>query len=212
MGGRSARERDIMTAGLLETEFTKLGMGKPAPTIIAMSPLVLDDDEAAAAEAAESAKSFRPEETRPQPTAPSAGGGTSDASDIISQAPRPAPVLATEEVGQGDTADQARRPADNASAKWGIQVGAHASRPNAEAQLRTVKKDLRDLLAKSTGAIVSLDVSGNHFYRVRFGAFTPKKAESLCDQIQRRGVSCLVVTDGAWDKATSRATLPIAVR
>jgi D-alanyl-D-alanine carboxypeptidase len=38
MGGRTARERDALTAQLLETEFTKLGLGKPAPTIMAMSP------------------------------------------------------------------------------------------------------------------------------------------------------------------------------
>ena len=47
---------------------------------------------------------------------------------------------------------------------------------------------------------------------LRFGAFTPAKAESLCKQLQKRGTSCLVVTDGAWDQASARASLPIAVR
>ena len=53
---------------------------------------------------------------------------------------------------------------------------------------------------------------GETFYRVRFGAFTPAKAEALCEKLQKRGTSCLVVTDGAWDEADARARLPIAVR
>ncbi|MEQ1867919.1 MAG: D-alanyl-D-alanine carboxypeptidase family protein, partial [Micropepsaceae bacterium] len=33
MGGRSARDRDIQSAELLESEFTRLGLGRPAPVI-----------------------------------------------------------------------------------------------------------------------------------------------------------------------------------
>ena len=207
MGGRSARERDVMTAELLETEFTKLGLGRLAPVVIAMSPLVLDDDEAAAAEATE-----RAAESRPQPqTAPAGSSG------IISQANAQPAIVASlasspREYGQGDTADQTRRGLPLTGGKWGIQVGAHSSRDNAETQLNSVRVQMRDLLASAASAIVALDVNGDTFFRVRFGAFTPKKAETLCDQIQKRGVSCLVVTDGAWDQASSRASLPIAVR
>ena len=207
MGGRSARERDVMTAQLLETEFTKLGLGRLAPVVIAMSPLVLDDDEAAAAEATE-----RASESRPQPQSASSGS-----SGIISAANAQPAVVASlasspREYGQGDTADQARRGIPVTGGKWGIQVGAHSSRDNAENQLQSVRTQMRDLLSGAASAVVALDVNGDTFFRVRFGAFTPKKAETLCDQIQKRGVSCLVVTDGAWDQATSRASLPIAVR
>ena len=207
MGGRSARERDVMTAQLLETEFTKLGLGRLAPVVIAMSPLVLDDDEAAAAEATE-----RASESRPQPQSASSGS-----SGIISAANAQPAVVASlasspREYGQGDTADQARRGIPVTGGKWGIQVGAHSSRDNAENQLQSVRTQMRDLLSGAASAVVALDVNGDTFFRVRFGAFTPKKAETLCDQIQKRGVSCLVVTDGAWDQSTSRASLPIAVR
>ena len=210
MGGRSARERDVMTAQLLETEFTKLGIGRPAPVIIAMSPLVLDDDEAAAAEADAPASETRPE-AQPVSTPPV------QPSDKISQAQPSSPVIAMvtsspREYGQGDTSEQARGTPPNGNGKWGIQVGAHSSRENAESQLRTVQKQMHDLLTSTLSAIVPLDVNGNTFYRVRFGAFTPKKAEVLCDQIQKRGVSCLVVTDGAWDQSNARASLPLAVR
>ena len=78
--------------------------------------------------------------------------------------------------------------------------------------MREIQQQAADLVAGSKAAIVPLDVRGETFYRVRFGAFTPAKAESLCDQLQKRGTSCLVVTDGAWDQASSRASLPIAVR
>jgi D-alanyl-D-alanine carboxypeptidase len=207
MGGRSARERDVMTAQLLEAEFTKLGLGRLAPVIIAMSPLVLDDDEAEAAEATE-----RATESRPQPQAATAGS-----SGIISVANAQPAVVASlasspREYGQGDTADQTRSGIPVTGGKWGIQVGAHSSRDNAESQLQSVRTQMRDLLSGAASAVVALDVNGDTFFRVRFGAFTPKKAETLCDQIQKRGVSCLVVTDGAWDQATSRASLPIAVR
>ena len=50
------------------------------------------------------------------------------------------------------------------------------------------------------------------FFRVRFGAFTPAKAEELCRKLQTRGISCLTVTEGAWDEASSRAALPVALR
>ena len=96
--------------------------------------------------------------------------------------------------------------------QWGIQVGAHVAREKAETQLRDVQSKMRDLLGTAKSAIVELDVRGETFFRVRFGAFTPAKAESLCDQLQKRGTSCLVVTEGPWDAADARASLPIAVR
>jgi D-alanyl-D-alanine carboxypeptidase len=70
MGGRSARERDNQTAQLLETEFSKLGLGRPAPVIMAMSPLVLDEEETAAAEAEEPASESQPPAVEPVATPP----------------------------------------------------------------------------------------------------------------------------------------------
>jgi D-alanyl-D-alanine carboxypeptidase len=212
MGGRSARERDNQTAQLLETEFTKLGLGRPAPVIMAMSPLVLDEEETAAAEAEQPASESQPPAVEPVATPPVGPD------DKISQAKSNAGMVAaapasSKEFGQGDSEDAARSVTPPATgSKWGIQVGAHSSRDNADNQLRSVKQRMRDLLGTADGAIVPLTVHGNTFYRVRFGAFTPKKAESLCDKIQERGVSCLVVTDGSWDQSDSAASRPLAVR
>jgi D-alanyl-D-alanine carboxypeptidase len=211
MGGRSARDRDIQTAELLESEFTRLGLGRPAPVIMAMSPLVLDDEEAAA-EAAESAAAFRPDAASQvvmAPPAPPQSGspptnGTAPVMASIPSSPR--------EIGQGDTAEQVRSTPVTHSGKWGIQVGAHSTRDKAETQLSQVTAQQRDILGRAQSAIVQLDVRGETFYRVRFGAFTPAKAESLCKALQKRGTSCLVVTDGSWDQANTRASLPIAVR
>jgi D-alanyl-D-alanine carboxypeptidase len=207
MGGRSARDRDIQTAELLEGEFTRLGLGRPAPVIMAMSPLVLDDEEAAAAEA-DSAAAFRP---TPAPAAPPAAPAAP-----VQAAPAPAVVASIpsspREIGQGDTSDQVRSTPVTHAGQWGIQVGAHSTREKAETQLQDVSARQRDLIAGARSAIVELDVRGETFFRVRFGAFTPAKAESLCKTLQKRGTSCLVVTDGAWDQANSRASLPIAVR
>ncbi len=206
MGGRTARQRDTRTAELLESEFGKLGMGRPAPVIISMSPLVLDDDEAAAASQEEPAAATRPPAEQPARPADRISQTGSQAATIASMETSP------REFGQGDTAEQSRAVVPVSAGKWGIQVGAHASRTNAETQLKSIQQQMRDLLTSALSAIVPLNVNGDTFYRVRFGSFTPKKAETLCDQIQKRGVSCLVVTDGAWDQSSSRASLPIAVR
>ena len=168
---------------------------------MAMSPLVPDEEEAAAAADDEPASESQPPET---PIASNRSGSPSTAQASL--------VGNSREIGQGDTSEQVRVAPPAATGKWGIQVGAHASRDNAESQMRNVKSQMRDLLKASGSAIVPLDVNGNTFYRVRFGAFTPRKAETLCDQIQKRGVSCLVVTDGSWDQANAGATRPIAVR
>ncbi len=213
MGGRSAHARDTKTAELLENEFTKLGLGRPAPVIMAMSPLVLDDEEAAAAEEAERASAFRPDVQPGVVPASVPDQGATPPADTSTQA-LPGPVYATvvREDGEGDTEEIVRSVPPVMHGKWGIQVGAHASQKKAETQLAQVQTQMKDLLAGAKSAIVQLDVRGETFYRVRFGAFTPKKAEALCEQLQKRGVSCLVVTDGAWDQATTRATLPIAIR
>jgi len=209
MGGRSARHRDIQTAELLEGEFTKLGLGRPAPVIMAMSPLVLDDEELAASEAAEeNTASFRPEQTTVQST-PVQDANAAQASSVQAGLSPGA-----SDNGQGDTsADrQSRRDKQPAHGQWGIQVGAHLSREGAQTQLAQVQSHARDLVGKAKSAIVQLDVNGETFYRVRFGAFTPAKAESICEKLQKRGTSCLVVTDGRWDQASTRADRPIAVR
>lgn len=209
MGGRSARDRDIQSAELLESEFTKLGLGRPAPVIMAMSPLVLDDEEAVADTTQESATAFRPDAASkvvmaaPQPATPVAPG----AAPVLAQIPS-----SPREVSEGDTADQVRSNPVVHTGQWGIQVGAHSTREKAEAQLKEVMTQQRAIIGGARSAIVQLDVRGETFYRVRFGAFTPAKAESLCKQLQKKGTSCLVVTDGAWDQANARASLPIAVR
>ncbi|MCE9523577.1 MAG: D-alanyl-D-alanine carboxypeptidase [Alphaproteobacteria bacterium] len=217
MGGRSARDRDIQTAELLESEFTKMGLGRQAPVIMAMSPLVLDEEETAAADAADRASDFRPEPIVPA-SVPTQNAPPADTGAAL-KSPASQPVLATlqpsaRDDGQGDTSadQQTRRDLTPPHGQWGIQVGAHLSRARAEAQLQQVRQQARDLVGKAKFAIVELDVRGEVFYRVRFGAFTPAKAESLCGQLQKRGTSCLVVTDGAWDASNARATLPIAVR
>ena len=210
MGGRSARDRDIQTAELLESEFTRLGLGRPAPVIMAMSPLVLDDEEAAAEAADDSASAFRPDAASkvtmaaPAPQPQPSTNGSAPVMASIPSSPR--------EVGQGDTAEQIRSNPVTHSGQWGIQVGAHSTREKAETQLQEVSAQQRDIIGGARSAIVQLDVRGETFFRVRFGAFTPAKAESLCKQLQKRGTSCLVVTDGAWDQANARASLPIAVR
>ena len=226
MGGQTAHYRDVAMADLLEDQFTKLGLGRQAPVIVAMSPLVPDDDEVAAVQQAESALESKPEATAPVTAvapAPStsaiAQNTTVRSSAPVPDAPPPKPhvkpVLAEiapsrvhEDTGQGDTGGAARRDMH----AWGIQVGAYSDKAQAEDQLKAVRTKAADLIGQAKSAIVMLDVRGEAFFRVRFGAFTPAKAEDLCKKLQTRGISCLTVTEGAWDEASSRAALPVALR
>ena len=204
MGGRTAKERDTRTAQLLEAEFGKLGLGQPAPVLMAMSPLVLDDDETANSAAGPAT------ESRPEITSPTTAPGIASQPQI--QTASMLPIADDHETAQGDSDDPPTRIAPTEAGLWGIQVGAHSSRENAEAQRITVKTKMRDLLAGAKNAIVPHNIQGTTLYRVRFGAFTPKKAERLCEQMQERGVSCLVVTEAGWNQSTTPAKRPIAVR
>lgn len=205
MGGRTAKERDTRTAQLLEAEFGKLGLGQPAPVLMAMSPLVLDEDETATAAAGPAT------ESRPQDTAPPATASSGAPLPKI-QAAGMLPIADDPETAQGDSEDSPSPVAPKEAGLWGIQVGAHASRENAEAQRVTVKTKMRVILSGARDAIVPHNIQGTTLYRVRFGAFTPKQAERLCEQMQDRGISCLVVTEPGWDQPGTPATRPIAVR
>jgi D-alanyl-D-alanine carboxypeptidase len=224
MGGQTAHYRDVAMADLLEDQFSKLGLGRQAPVLVSMSPLVPDDDETAVAQQAESAA-----ETKPDPTqiasaapAPAARNSTVRSSTPVPDDqptinPHTKPVLATavparEDTGQGDTSSDQRARRDLDTNAWGIQVGAYSDRHQAEDQLKIVRSKAADLIGTAKSAIVALDVRGESFFRVRFGAFTPAKAEDLCKKLQGRGISCLTVTDGAWNEASSRAVLPVALR
>ena len=131
----------------------------------------------------------------------------------------PSPSTLPARPARATTAKATPRPINKPAATPNRRTANGASRSapicrakGAETQLKQVQRHARDPGRPAKSAIVQLDVRGETFYRVRFGAFTPAKAESLCEKLQKRGTSCLVVTDGAWDQANARASLPIAVR
>ena len=223
MGGQTAHYRDVAMAELLEDQFNKLGLGRQAPLLVAMSPVVPDDDEAAVVQQTESAIETKPDATQivsaPAPAAPNPAvrSSTPVADDQPTINPRTKPVLATavparEDTGQGDTSSDQRARRDLGAHTWGIQVGAYSDKHQAEDQLKIVRTRAADLIGAAKSAIVALDVRGESFFRVRFGAFTPAKAEDLCKKLQGRGISCLTVADGVWNEASSRAVLPVALR
>lgn len=71
LGGSSGYSRDVQMADMLETQFGKLGLGRPASIIVAMSPLVPDEDEMDGAGSRqiviETAIDSRPEELNVRP-------------------------------------------------------------------------------------------------------------------------------------------------
>ena len=174
MGGQTAHYRDVAMADLLEDQFSKLGLGRQAPVLVSMSPLVPDDDETAVAQQAESAAETKPDATRvasaaPAPAAPNSTvrSSTPVPDDQPTINPRTKPVLATavparEDTGQGDTSSDQRARRDLDASAWGIQVGAYSDRHQAEDQLKIVRSKAADLIGTAKSAIVALDVRANY--------------------------------------------------
>jgi D-alanyl-D-alanine carboxypeptidase len=73
LGGSSGYNRDVQMAEMLETQYGKLGLGRPPSIVVAMSPLVPDEDEMDGAGSRqlviESAMDSRPEELTVRPAA-----------------------------------------------------------------------------------------------------------------------------------------------
>jgi D-alanyl-D-alanine carboxypeptidase len=73
LGGSSGYNRDMQMAEMLETQYGKLGLGRPPSIVVAMSPLVPDEDEMDGAGSRqlviESAMDSRPEELTIRPAA-----------------------------------------------------------------------------------------------------------------------------------------------
>ena len=140
MGGRSARDRDIQTAELLESEFTQLGLGRPAPVIMAMSPLVLDDEEAAASEEPDSASGqlgARARDARARRTS-SARPDTGPPACRRNAPSTPRSRRARARSAKATSAIRVAPAVPASHGQWGIQVGAHLARDKAETQLRQV--------------------------------------------------------------------------
>lgn len=77
---------------------------------------------------------------------------------------------------------------------WSVQVGAYASKNDAQARLRQVRQQFPDLLEGVTALTVTVEKDSKITYRARFSGFTERAARSACDRLARRKIDCYVLS------------------
>jgi D-alanyl-D-alanine carboxypeptidase len=73
-----------------------------------------------------------------------------------------------------------------------IQVGAYATRADADKQLASVKAAVPQLLANHNGQAIAANASGKPIYRARFIGFDGATAGNICNELRRRQIDCMV--------------------
>ncbi len=133
-------------------------------------------------------------ETRPAsaPTVVAAGSQPAGASPLLKSGP-------PEIVAQGDSTANANivpfapRPVE-AVKRWAIQIGVYANHAIAQARLATLAHRSVDLVGQAEQIVATLPSRhGKVLYRARFGMFAEDEARDICQQMKRRGQSCVPV-------------------
>jgi hypothetical protein len=80
--------------------------------------------------------------------------------------------------------------------RWVVQIGVFANQAVAEARLATLARRSVDLLGQAGQMVATLPANKGHvLYRARFGLFAEDEARGICQQMKRRGQSCVAVPD-----------------
>jgi D-alanyl-D-alanine carboxypeptidase len=73
-----------------------------------------------------------------------------------------------------------------------IQIGAYSSAAEAERQLAAARSKAGDLIGSATGIAQQATANGKPIWRARFGGFQSASAASVCSELRRRQIDCLV--------------------
>ena len=77
---------------------------------------------------------------------------------------------------------------------WAVQIGVYASQTLAQAQLTALARKSVDILGQAEQIVAALPNRRGHMvYRARFGMFAENEARGICQQMKRRGQSCIAV-------------------
>jgi D-alanyl-D-alanine carboxypeptidase len=119
-----------------------------------------------------------------------------DAAQPASSAPAPRPQYAQVGLGSqpayrlnGPTPAAPQAPAAGALQ---IQVGAYATRADAERQLASVREKAADLVAPYQSAAVEAQSQGRPIFRARYVGLDQASAGKICNDLRRRQIDCMV--------------------
>ena len=86
----------------------------------------------------------------------------------------------------------AAQPAVSATSVVDIQIGAYATVAEAERQLSTVRGTAPDLIGNAQARTQPTTANGKSLWRARFAGFQASTAGSVCTELRRRQIDCLV--------------------
>lgn len=128
-------------------------------------------------------------DTSPAATAPAP---VSTAPVAAAAAPVP-PRIEVAQVGFTKPAAKVKVPETKLPDGYQIQVGAYATRENAEDRIDEVRKAARRLLSKAMGIAMEAENDGGTFYRARFAGLAKKTASRTCKALKKRRIACIVL-------------------
>jgi D-alanyl-D-alanine carboxypeptidase len=76
---------------------------------------------------------------------------------------------------------------------WHIQVGAYPSKESAQAKLVKCRETGIKALSDKQAFTMQVQKGAETVYRARFSGFSAKSAKSACQQLTRKGISCLML-------------------
>lgn len=210
MGGPTAAVRDQHMKQLVQKNLTVLAQRGPLPDGILTAEiptprpkpiLTASLEPPAAGETASASKAG----ASPVPRPGSKGNAIDAVAAYVEPRPNPARLVAQgsadgDEGGLGSliappamASTQDGQSAEEASQRWGIQIGAYMSPTAAETRLEEARGVLPKLLADTPWAVIPVSTDGAVFYRARFGPFTEDEAADACDALGPYGFKCFKV-------------------
>ena len=73
-----------------------------------------------------------------------------------------------------------------------IQIGAYSTEAEAERQLASARERAGSLLAGGQSVAIATQSNGRTVFRARFAGFDAARAASVCTELRRKQIDCLV--------------------
>lgn len=169
MGGKSPVSRDNRMAALLDQAFGKPNRGR---------------DDAALVASAERLANESPD-----------AEGDDDEEDEPETNVKPTPKKATVQLASLASTAPAKAASGNAD-KWGVQVGAFASRAAGQKALTQAVKQAPFLLRGAKNAVLETKNGKDTVFRARMVGLDEKTARKVCSELSRHGQRCVAVPPG----------------
>lgn len=170
MGGKSPVSRDNRMAALLDQAFGKPNRGRDDAALVASAERLANESP--------DAEGDDDEEDEPEANA------------------KPTPKRVTVQLASLATPGAAKAATGNAADKWGIQVGAFASRAAGQKALTQATKQAPFLLRGAKNAVLETKNGKETVFRARMVGLDEKTARKVCSELSRHGQRCVAVPPG----------------